>query len=276
MEPIADEKSFNRSLKVISSILIKPEVELFCFDPGYKLAIDLCKDLYNQIVSARFQLIMGYKKLHDPEYFNWKFDDYGQNWLRFQYLKSAINNYNSAFDILCQTLWFGFDLYRVIESNKPKRTIQKIESESELKVLFRKCKWTNLHNALKKEGSENGKELLNRLESFRHSQAGKNIRDWAKTIKHHGKFNARELYRANSALIYGKFNSQYARPLTLSLDEIAEVLKEYHIQFYTLCKYIVDFFNFDTSITVTSDGELILHSKHPSEFKKIYIPIKDF
>ena len=190
-------------------------------------------------------------------------------------MKGAINCYNSSFDILSQALWFGFDLYRVIEFDKPIRNIQKIESESDFKTLLQKCNWTNLHNALNKEESENSKELLDRLAGFRESQTGENIRDWANNIKHHGKFNARELYRANSALKSGKFNSEYARPLIMTLDEIAEVLKEYHIQFCELSKYIIDFFNFDESITVKSDGEIILQPKDPSEFKKIHIPVRD-
>jgi len=161
-----EQMNFEKSLEVPNYLILDGFIEFFCFDPEYKLAVEFCRDLYNQITSARFALILGHKKLHDSNYINWESDDLGQYWLRFQYLKNSINWYNSSFDILLQVIWFGFALYRIILFKDSLKKNHYINSTETFNILLKKCRWKHILDSLKKVNSNASIELLNPLESF--------------------------------------------------------------------------------------------------------------
>lgn len=266
-----EQRDFENSLDVPNYLHSNDGLDFFCFDPQYKLAIDFFSDLYSQITSARFALVMGHKKLHDSNYVKWNSGEIGQYWLRFQYLKNSINWYNSSFDILWQAIWFGFALYRKIEFSRSPKKIHDIDSPKAFKTLLERCKWDYIVKSLSEVDSVYSKDLLNQIKKFNDSQEQKVVRKWANSLKHHGSFRINELYNPGSALIVGVFDSRYARPTIIEIDKITEALKEYHIAYCELTKYVFDFFNFDGMRPPIVNGKTTILQKDEKDYKKIII-----
>ncbi len=57
--------SFEKSLEGVDYLILKNFFEFACLDPSYNLAVGLFRDLYSQLSSARFALLLGFRKLHD-------------------------------------------------------------------------------------------------------------------------------------------------------------------------------------------------------------------
>lgn len=267
-----EQRNFEKLLDVPSYLQTDGNIDFFCLDPDYKLALDFFQDLYSQITSARFALIMGHKKLHDSNYVNQNSGKIGQYWLRFQYLKNAINWYNSSFDILWQTIWFGFALYKNIEFGRSPRKILQIDSPKAFKILLTRCKLDLIAKSLKEVDTVYSIELLKQIEKFNNSKEQKIIRKWANSLKHHGRFRIKELYNPGSALKVGAFDSRFAQPMIVEIDKITEVLKDYHIAYCELTKYVYEFFNFDSMRPPMENGKIPLRKRDEKEYKKIIIP----
>ena len=73
-----EHKTFKKKLKN-PTFLISDRFALdFTLDYGYQIASDFFNDLFIQIMSAKFALIMGHNKIHDRNYVSWKSGARGQ------------------------------------------------------------------------------------------------------------------------------------------------------------------------------------------------------
>ena len=184
-----ENNNFTKKLKNPNFLISNRFAINFAFDPEYNIASDFFYNLYNQITRARFALIMGHKKIHDRNYVDWKSGEKGQYWLRSQYLENSIIWYNSSFDILLQTIWFGFSLYRKIN----KLRINKIDSPETYNKLLLACKYPTVKRALVQIGTSDSNDLLRVIEVYSKSNDRKKINGWANKLKHDGNFVVREL-----------------------------------------------------------------------------------
>lgn len=272
-----EQKLFQQGLEVPEFLKLDTMFDMFCVDPGYKIAKSIFDDLYIQVTSARFALIMGHQKLHDSNYISWQSGELGQLWLRSQYLRNSIIWYNSSYDLLWQSLWFGFALYRKILFKKPRRFIHDIDSKNTFQEVLKECKFNNLKTALdsveKGEGAENAKKLMSKITDFHESDLQKKVREWANILKHHGNLKISELYNPpKSILKCGAFSSTYTAPLVIGIDEISDNLKEYHISLCNLIKFIHSFFDFEAMIGKQETGKMDISLIIEEEFyKKIII-----
>jgi len=271
-----EQKLFEKSLEVPEYLQMDQVYDFVCLNPGYKLAIDFLGDLYFQITSARFALIMGHKKLHDSNYVSWDSGALGQIWLRSQYLRNAIVWYNSSYDLLWQAIWFGYSLFRKIGFGKPPQKIQDVNSTETFQKLLRSCTYDKLCFALSaveiSEGSDKAKELLEAIKEFNDYKQQKKVREWANSLKHRGSFKVKELYHPRSGLTAGDFDSQYTKPLIVGIDEIPEILKDYHIAFCKLIRFTFSFFDFESMIPEKTEGAIYLDREaEEKDYKKIFI-----
>lgn len=256
----AEQKMFEKSLEVPEYLQTDQAYDFVCNDPGYKLALGFLNDLYFQITSARFALLMGHKKIHDSNYVSWESGALGQLWLRSQYLRNSIIWYNSSYDLLWQAVWFGYSLFRKINFGKPTRKIQNINSKETFNKLLSSCNYSKVYSALElveeSEGMESAQMLLKEIESFNVSEQQTKIREWANSLKHRGSFKIKELYNPKSGLSIGTFDSNYTEPLLIEIDDIPDTLKEYHISFCNLVRFTFDFFDFQKMIPDEVDGKI--------------------
>ncbi len=186
---------------------------------------------------------MGHKKIHDSNFVNWESGAIGQFWLRYQYIKNSIIWYNSSFDILLQTLWFGFSLYKKININK--KRITEIDSSETYKELLKACTYSKVKKVLKQINSPDSTDLLRVIDSYYKCYEREKINTWSNTLKHHGNFIISELYSPSFGMKTGKYNSIYTIPEIYEIDKLIEILKKHHIKLFKLTKFIFDFFNFD-------------------------------
>jgi len=238
-----EHKKFAKSIKNPSFLLSNRFPLTFAFDPGYNIASDFFYDLYKQITSAKFALIMGHKKIHDRNFVNWESGATGQYWLRFQYIKNSIIWYNSSFDILLQTLWFGFSLYKRIKINK--KRINEIDSSETYKDLLTACTYSKVKKVLKQINNPDSTDLLNEIDNYSKCNEREKINAWSNKLKHHGDFIISELYSPSFGMKTGKYNSIYSNPEINEIEKLIEILKKHHLKLLKLTKFIFDFFNFD-------------------------------
>lgn len=268
-----EQMLFSKSLEGSEYLQDHGDAEWFCDDPGYMLALTFFKDVYSQISSARFSLLMGHKKLHDSNYVNWKSGEIGQYWLRYHYLRNSIIWYNSSFDLLWQVLWFGFYLFRKIElkdNNKKVKFFHDIDSKETYEILLKGCNFNNLKKSIILINSVDSNELLDKLTAFHSSAEQKTVRIWANKLKHHGSFHIKELYFPGIGLKTKTFDSEFIMPLVVGIDEIPEVLKQYHISFRELSRYIYDFCQFEKMIP-EKEEDRIPFIKDVKEYKRIIV-----
>lgn len=271
-----EQKQFEQSLEVPEYLKTEQVYDFVCFDPGYKLALGFFNDIYFQIASARFALIMGHKKLHDSNYVSWESGAIGQLWLRTEYLRNSIIWYNSSYDLLWQSVWFGFSLFRKIKLGKPPKQIHDVDSEENFQKLLRSCTYDKLFSALssveENEGSDNAKELIKRIQKFNGSEPQKEVREWANSLKHRGSFKVKELYNPSGGLTIGTFNSDYTVPFIVGIDDISDILRKYHVSLCQLIKFTFDFFNFKDMIPEEIEGKIPMDIVVKEEnYKKIVI-----
>jgi hypothetical protein len=264
-----EQKKFQRALENPEFLIKKGLTDIFCFDPAYKIALDFFENIYNQFTAARFSLIMGHKKLHDSKYINWESGEEGQFWFRFMYLKNSIIWYNSSFELLWQAIWFGYRLYRNTEIDK--KIIHEIDSSKTYENLLLRCTYNRLTSSLRKINEEQSNCLLNKIQNFHSCKEQKTIRGWANSLKHKGNLFIKELYFSGSGLKSGVFDSEFIKPKIIEIDLITETLKNYHINFNELLRYVYDFFDFKAMIPEGYNGKNEFRTRKEKEYKKIII-----
>lgn len=234
------QKTFNDSLKIPEYIAeYNGTMEYRCFDERYKLVFLFYIEHYEQLISARFALINSYRKIQDSNYINWNSGDYGQYWLRFQYLKNSIIWYNSSFELILQSLWFGFKLYNKINfKNKPYNTI---DSADAYKFFLEKCNIDNVKIGLEK--SINSQDVIISLNKIKDSIEFKNIKRWSNNLKHKGNFIVKEIYYPAGGLKTQNFDSIYTTPEIIDIDIATETVKDFHIKLYEFAEEIFKLFN---------------------------------
>ncbi|WP_162054209.1 hypothetical protein [Pontibacter pamirensis] len=73
-----EQNAFEKELEVPDYLRKVEHLKLLGFDYGYCIAYDFFDDLYSQVTSARYALLMGHKKLYDSNYIKWSSGEIGQ------------------------------------------------------------------------------------------------------------------------------------------------------------------------------------------------------
>lgn len=144
-------------------------------------------NLYDTIESARFNLLASYNQKAIEDLSN---DANDALWVKIHFMNNAIQWYNNSFDILLQSLWIYYGIYR--NDYKTKKALKKsdnievtITTETLPKIL-KSCNynsvraWVIAHDSPLAEGLI---ELHNRLSS---------IHNWANIFKHRGNIDYRD------------------------------------------------------------------------------------
>lgn len=71
------------------------------------------QDFYDTINSGRFFLAIAQRE-HYPEIYSGEPPSWADNWVKAQFINSAIHSYSASFDIYLQILWISFKLYKQI------------------------------------------------------------------------------------------------------------------------------------------------------------------
>ena len=123
-----------------------------------------------------------------------------------------------------------------------------------------------IKDILEEDETEDTILLLSKINEFKETDIQKTVIEWANSLKHHGNFEIEELYVPIPTMQAGIYQTIFAKPTVVKIDEITSTLTEYHISFCKLLKYTFDFFDFETF------GKLVMHP-HNSEklYKKIII-----
>lgn len=267
-----EQQAFEKDLEVPNYLRKTVQPKLLGFDSGYCIAYDFLDDVYSQIASARYALLMGHKKLHDSNYISWSSGEIGQYWLRYEYLKNSIIWYSASYEMLWQALWFGYFLFRKLEFKIKNKIVKfhEVDSKETYQQLLTLCTYKNLNRALKSVSTEHSKSLFKQIDDFHITKEQKILRGWVNKLKHRGNIKARELYFSDGIqLEVGMFNSIYTTPEIVAIDEIVNVVKGYHVKFLKLTDYVYNFFNF-TSV-LQNQGNIDLQHLNIREYKKIII-----
>lgn len=194
------------------------------------------QDLYEVFSSARFALLKAQRILHLKSSIDWK-DGKEQLLLRSIWLNNAIVLYNSCFDKLLQTIWIGRELYIGYKNKKMTVALcrKDMGTNEGLEKVYYWCNYNNIKNQLPKD-LENAINLiyLDKPDSVRH---------YANSIKHRGGMRYKnvfpfgQIYDNWENASYSSFNTRNEK----DLDDVIEVVKEYHIAFRELTLKVLSF-----------------------------------
>lgn len=176
------------------------------------------QDFYDTLNSGRFFLCMA-QRTNFSEVYSGTPPKWANDWIRSQYLDSAIHSYSASFDLYLQILWISFELFKANPKLPPKIT------EDALDVILSKC---NI-NAIEEHENILGKQLIDALKSVHYSANTRIVRDLCKQVKHRKKISYKELSEDKHPIMVK--SECYNSHNTLSvhtLDEVITYLKIFH------------------------------------------------
>lgn len=135
--------------------------------------IHLYEALYDTIQSGRYNLFMSFKHSYEEEF---RFDNENDQFLKCQFLNSALMHYNSAFDISLECIWIGFGLYRYIKNEG----VLSLNSKEETERILSLCSY----NMISSFETVIDTTLFKELKSLRRKQ--QKIANWTNNLKHRG------------------------------------------------------------------------------------------
>ena len=187
------------------------------------------QDLYETINSGRFFLANAQRQCF-PEMYSGKPPTWANDWIKSQYVNSAIHIYSASFDIYLQILWISFGLYKNI-SNVP-NTI----TDKNLDKILEACNIKRIET----QNSILGEELCLIIKSFYLSDNTKDIRNLCKQIKHRKSISYIEL-STNKYPIMIKSNlyNSHQTLSEFSISRVIEKLKEFHNNFVNLINFTI-------------------------------------
>lgn len=188
------------------------------------------QDFHDTINSGRFFLAYA-QRPHYPEIYSGEPPIWANDWVKSQFVNSAIHAYSASFDIYLQILWISFELYKHI-SKCANLTL----SESTLNQILEAC---NI-NLVESQKDILGEELCNRIKQFHNSTNCKDVRNLCKQIKHRQSISYTELSSDKHPILIKSDSYNSHNTLSMySLVEIIEKLKNFHKDLTELSNYTI-------------------------------------
>lgn len=177
------------------------------------------QDFYETINSGRFFLSNAQRESY-PEIYSGTPPVWANNWVRSQFVNSAIHVYSAAFDIYLQIIWICYELYKQYPDKAPA-----VLTDSNLDEILEIC----TINRVKSQRSIIGNQLFNQIEQFHSNNNTKEVRDLCKQIKHRQSITYSELSDNKHPIVIQ--SSTYNSHKTLcefSIDDVINKLKQFH------------------------------------------------
>lgn len=201
-------------------------------------------NLYDSIASARFNLYSAFNEKVVEDLTN---DEDNELWIQIQFISNAIQWYNNSFDVLLQSLWIYYGIYK--NDCKTKKKL-KMPDDSEvvltteaLTAILSSCDYNIVRMWLLTQENP----LHNGLVKLHGTLC--EIRNWANTFKHRGNISflnksiAEPIVRIHSVGDETKvwYNSTDAK-VSISICHCVNELINYHKSIIELSKMITDEF----------------------------------
>lgn len=188
-------------------------------------------NLYKTLLLGHFNLTMS---CNDFSGTNMPTDLY----TRELFVRNAIIWYNSAFDILLQSIWIFYGFYR-IKDNSLEITKDTIE-----KILYN-CKYQDIFKSVQREKIKMDKDLFENIVAL-HERVKDNITNWANIMKHRGNFEFIECpfrpmitYKSIKMPSKGTFLESF-KTHHVNYDSSQTIVR---VSIYEAIKTIIDFHN---------------------------------
>ena len=206
---------------------LKEELVAYTILPKSQLAaktwstlIHLYEALYDTIQSGRYNLYLSCKESYEAEF---RIDNEDDQFLRCQFLDSALMHYNSAFDITLECLWIGFGIYRYIKNEG----VLSLNSKEDTEKVLSLCTYAKIKSMEKVLDVSLFKELKKLRKKHQ------KIASWTNNLKHRGNLVYKEFFDETIRLTTvskdgkeifdsSKTQSQY------SIDKVVDSLIDYH------------------------------------------------
>lgn len=188
------------------------------------------QDFYDTINSGRFFLAYAQRPRY-PEIYSDQPPEWANDWVKSQFVNSAIHAYSASFDIYLQILWISFELYTQIP-----KFANSILTDSNIKAILEAC---NI-NRIEAHSTILGNKLCDKIKHFHNLTHCQEIRNLCKQIKHRQCISYTEL-SSNKHPIMIKSDS-YNSHNTLSMYSIFDViskLKLFHKDLTELSNYTI-------------------------------------
>lgn len=203
------------------------------------------QDFYETINTGRFFLANAQRDSY-PEIYSGETPAWANNWVKSQYVNSAIHAYSAAFDIYLQIIWVCYELYKQF----PK--LPTVLTDSDLDSILEAC---NI-NRVESQHTVIGTELGDKIKAFHLLSNTMDVRNLCKQIKHRQSISYTELSESKHPIMIQ--SSSYNSHKTLSEYSIVDVigkLKQFH-------KDLVELSNFTVPIVTTKLKPLNRHSQY--------------
>lgn len=196
--------------------------------------IHLYEALHDTIQSGRYNLFMSFKHSYEEEF---RFDYENDQFLKCQFLNSALMHYNSAFDITLECIWIGFGLYRYIKNEG----VLSLNSKEETERVPLLCSY----NMICSFETVIDTRLFKEIKSLRRKQ--QKIANWTNNLKHRGNIVYEDFFE--EAIIIktiakdGKviFDSSKTQS-RVSTSKVIDSLRKYHTCLVPFIQHMDEFF----------------------------------
>lgn len=188
------------------------------------------QDFHDTLNSGRFFLANA-QRSQFPEIYSGEPPTWANDWIKSQYLNSAIHSYSAAFDIYLQILWIGFGLYKQFPKKCPT-----ILSDDTLDKILEVC---NI-NLVKSQNNILGTELCDKIERFHNCSITAFVRNLCKQIKHRRCISYLELSMDKHPIMIstGSYNS-HKTVSEYSIYDIISNLKKFHKVIKIISNYTI-------------------------------------
>lgn len=188
------------------------------------------QDFHDTINSGRFFLANAQRE-NFPEIYSGEAPSWANDWIKSQYVNSAIHAYSASFDIYLQILWISFKLYLQI----PKLS-SSVLSNDDLENILEAC---NI-NKVETQTTILGNELCEKIVMFHNSTICKEVRNLCKQIKHRQSISFAELSKDKHPIMIksDKYNSLNTLAM-YHIDDVIATLKHFHKDLTVLSDYTI-------------------------------------
>lgn len=188
------------------------------------------QDFHDTINSGRFFLANAQRE-HYPEIYSGEPPSWANDWIKSQYVNSAIHAYSASFDIYLQILWISFKLYLQIT-----KFSSAVLSNANLENILETC---NI-NKVETQTSILGNELCEKIVKFHGSTICKEVRNLCKQIKHRQSISYTELSSDKHPIMIKSDSYNSHNSLSMySIDDVISKLKQFHKDLTELSNYTI-------------------------------------
>lgn len=196
--------------------------------------IHLYKSLYDTIQSGCYNLSLSCKQFYEDDF---RIDNEDDQFIRCQFLNSALMHYNSAFDVTIECIWIGFGLYRYIKNDG----VLSLNSKKDTEKVLSLCTYAKIKSLEKVIDVS----LFKELKKLRNKH--QKIASWTNNLKHRGNLVYKEYFEetihvttvskdGNEIFDSSKVQSQ------VTIDKVIESLISYHTSLIVFVKHLAEFY----------------------------------